>query len=472
MTSPVHTPFDAAAAYACAAAPPPQRPRLIIATTILASSLAFIDGSVVNVGLPAIGATFGADATRLLWVVNAYLLPLSALLLLGGAVGDVFGRRTALIAGVSLFGLSSVACAMAPSIALLLAARFVQGTSAALLMPNSLAILGSAFSGEAKGRAVGIWAAVGAATGALGPILGGSLIDLASWRLIFLINVPIAIVAIGLAFVSVPEDHVAKDSPLDGIGALLATIGLGLSTWALTESSSRGWSAPVALAFAAGLAALVAFVIVEQRLKEAAMMPLALFGSTTFVGLTLLTLFLYAALGGLLVLVPYVLIISVRYSATQAATALLPLPLVLSLVSPVAGSFAARVGPRPLLIGGPLVVAAGFLLATRIGAYDNYWTSVFPAMLAIALGMAAAVAPLTTAVLMSVDERHTGSASGFNSAVARTGGLVATALVGPVMIASGPALRTTFDTAAVFGAAICVAASLSAHFWIRLRTPQ
>jgi EmrB/QacA subfamily drug resistance transporter len=469
MTSPVHAPSDAATAYASASAPTPRRPRLLIAATILASSLAFIDGSVVNVGLPAIGKTFDAGATELLWVVNAYLLPLSALLLLGGAAGDSFGRRRALIVGVSLFALSSVACALAPNIALLLVARLVQGAAAALLMPNSLAILGSAFSGEAKGRAIGIWAAVGAATGALGPILGGSLIDLASWRLIFLINVPIAIFAICLAFLSVPKDYVTKDTPLDGLGALLATIGLGLSTWALTESSSRGWSAPVALAFATGLIVLVGFVLVERHLKEAAMMPLALFGSTTFVGLTLLTVLLYAALGGLLVLVPYVLIVSVGYSATQAAAALLPLPLVLSLVSPIAGSVAARVSPRPVLIGGPLVVAAGFLLATRIGAYDNYWTSVFPAMLAIALGLAGAVAPLTTAVLMSVDDRHTGSASGFNSAVARTGGLIATALIAPVMIASGPALRTAFETAAILGAVTCVAASLSAYFWIRLR---
>ena len=198
------------------------------------------------------------------------------------------------------------------------------------------------------------------------------------------------------------------------------------------------------------------------------MMPLALFGSPTFVGLTLLTLFLYAALGGLLVVLPYVLITSLNYSATQAAAALLPLALVISLVSPVAGSVAARIGARPVLIASPLVVAAGFLLAMRIASYDGYWTSVFPSMLVIAIGMAGAVAPLTTAVLMSVDAQHTGSASGFNSTVARTGGLIATALIGSVMIASGPALRTAFELAAIAGAATCVAASLSALFWINL----
>jgi EmrB/QacA subfamily drug resistance transporter len=434
--------------------------------------LAFIDGSVVNVGLPAIGTTFGAGASQLQWLVNAYLLPLSALLLLGGAAGDMFGRRRVLITGVTLFGLSSAACATAPTIALLLAARLVQGASAALLMPNSLAILGMAFSGEAKGRAIGVWAAAGAAAGAIGPVLGGWLIDFGSWRLIFLINVPIAITTIWFAFLSVPEDRVGKAASLDGAGALLATIGLGLATWALTESSSRGWSAPGILAFAAGLVALAAFVLVEGRRNEAAMMPVALFGSSTFVGLTLLTLFLYSALGGLLVLLPYVLITSVKYSATQAAAALLPLALVISLVSPIAGSIAARIGPRPLLISSPLVVAAGFLLAMRIASYDGYWTSVFPSILVIALGMAGAVAPLTTAVLSSVDAQHTGSASGLNSAVARTGALIATALIGSVMIASGPTLRTAFDLAALVGAATCVAASLSAFFWIKLSSPK
>jgi len=466
MISAAHAPCDAATAQATATAPITHRPRFLIVTTILASSLAFIDGSVVNVGLPAIGTTFGADAIQLQWVVNAYLLPLSALLLLGGAAGDIFGRRRALIIGVTLFGLSSVACATAPSIALLLAARLVQGASAALLMPNSLAILGMAFSGEAKGRAIGVWAAAGAVAGAIGPVLGGWLIDVGSWRLIFVINVPIAIIAIWLAFLSVRKDDVAKAASLDGAGAILATIGLGLATWALTESSSRGFSALTSLAFAVGLMALVGFVLVERRRKETAMMPLALFGSSTFVGLTLLTLLLYAALGGLMVLLPYVLITALGYSATQAAAALLPLAVAISVVSPIAATIAARIGARPVLIGSPLIVAAGFLLAMGIASYDSYWVGVFPSMVVIALGMAGAVAPLTTAVLNSVDAQHTGSASGFNSAVARTGGLIATALIGSVMIAAGPALRTAFELAAIVGAATCVAASLSALFWI------
>jgi EmrB/QacA subfamily drug resistance transporter len=463
MTTPLHGPGDADAVSPAQHVDDVARPSLVIATTILASSLAFIDGSVVNVGLPAIGAGFGVGADHLQWVVNAYLLPLSALLLLGGAAGDRYGQRRLLILGTSLFALASLGCALAPTIGWLLVARFVQGASAAMLMPNSLAILGQTFSGEAKGRAIGIWAATGAAAGAFGPVLGGWLIDIGSWRLIFLINIPIAVAAIALARVCVPADQRRDQNFLDWLGATLATAGLGLATWALTESSSRGWSAVALAAFAAGCLLLLVFVLAEKRLGDKAMMPLALFGSSGFVGLTLLTVLLYGALGGMVVLVPYVLIVARGYSATQAGAALLPLPLVVAVASPVVGHFAARIGLRRLLTIGPGVVAIGFLLALRIGSGHGFWVDVLPAMVVIALGLAVAVAPLTTAVLMSVDSQHTGSASGFNSAAARTGSLVATALLGSVLAASGAALVTAFDFAMVIGAAVCVAASASAR---------
>jgi EmrB/QacA subfamily drug resistance transporter len=461
MSNALHAPCDAAAARSTPPSANPGHPRLVIATTILASSLAFIDGSVVNVGLPAIAASLHADAGALQWVVNAYLLPLSALLLLGGAAGDRFGRRRMLIWGVGLFALASLACTLAPTLHWLLAARLLQGISAAMLMPNSLAILGQTFSGAAKGRAIGIWAASGAAAGAIGPVLGGWLIDLGSWRLVFLINVPIALVAIALARIGIARDVRDNDGALDVAGAVLATAGLGLATWALTEGSGHGWPPFAIVALLAGIVLLAAFVWMEGRMGERAMMPLALFGSKSFVGLTLLTFLLYGALGGLFVLVPYILIEAAGYSATQAGAALLPLPLVISLTSPLAGAFAARTGPRTPLMWGPLIVACGFLLALRIGPGANYWTHVLPAMVVIALGMAGAVAPLTTAVLMSVDGRHTGSASGFNSAVARTGGLVATALIGVVLAARGPALTHAFATAAMIGAGLCLASSLS-----------
>src|SRR5258705_1149966 len=318
MSNALHVPCDAATARTAQGTRSPAYPRLVIATTIMASSLAFIDGSVVNVGLPAIGRSFHADAIGLQWVVNAYLLPLSALLLLGGAAGDRYGRRRLLIAGVVLFGIASLACAVAPTLILLLLARFVQGASAAMLMPNSLAILGQSFSGEAKGRAIGIWAATGAAAGAVGPVLGGWLIDAGSWRLVFLINLPLCVMTVVLASKYVDADVDDATDTLDLRGAILATAGLGLTTWALTEGSGRGWSLVALVILGAGIVFSIIFLISERRLGDKAMMPLALFGSASFVGLTLLTLLLYGALGGLFILVPYVLIEGGGYTATQA----------------------------------------------------------------------------------------------------------------------------------------------------------
>ena len=463
MSAAVHSSCDVAGARFARPAATPPHPRLLLTAAILASSLAFVDGSVVNVGLPEIGRSLGADSEALQWVVNGYLLPLSALLLLGGAAGDRFGRRRLLIIGVSLFALASLGCAVAPGLAGLLAARALQGVGAAMLMPNSLAILGAAFGGEARGRAIGVWAATGAAMGAAGPVLGGWLIDLGSWRAIFLINLPLAAAAIALAWWYVPRDRDGSGQPLDLAGGLVATIGLGVLTWALTVGSSpSGWTpAALVMAFVA-LILLWVFVLVEKRRGDRAMMPIALFAKPGFVGLTLLTFFLYGALGGLFVLIPYVLINVARYSASAAGGALLALPLVLSVTSPLAGGFASRFGPRLPLTVGPLVVAGGFLLALRIGASANYWTEVLPAVLVMAIGMSGAVAPLTTAILSSVDTRHTGSASGFNSAVARAGGLVGTALLGTVLAAQGDQLLTGFHAAMLAGAAACAAASASA----------
>ncbi|HEV3285287.1 MAG TPA: MFS transporter [Steroidobacteraceae bacterium] len=468
MNTPLQSPCDAAAAQRAQVTAAPAHPSLVLAATILASSLAFVDGSVVNVGLPAIGRNLGADAAGLQWVVNAYLLPLSALLLLGGAAGDRFGRRRFLIVGTVLFGITSVACALATNVTSLLLARFLQGVSSALLMPNSLAILGATFQGEAKGRAVGIWAATGAAVGAAGPVLGGWLIDLGSWRGIFLINVPLAAAAIVLAWRYIPADRCLRVQPLDLSGGLWATFGLGALTWALTVGSGRsGWSTASLTAAAAALIALGVFVLVEQRRGERAMMPLALFASSSFIGLTLLTLFLYGALGAVFVLIPYVLIETAHYSATAAGAALLPLPVVLAVTSPFMGGVAGRIGSRWPLAIGPLIVAAGFGLALRIGAHADYWTEVLPALLIMAFGLSGAVAPLTTAILSSVDAAHTGSASGFNSAVARSGGLIATALLGSVLAAKGLSLIGTFHIAMLACALACVASSASAYFLLK-----
>ncbi len=437
--------------------------RLVLATCILASSLAFVDGSVVNVGLSAIGHDVQARADALQWVVNAYLLPLSALLLLGGAAGDRYGRRSLLLAGTILFAAASLACAFASNLTLLLVGRMLQGVGAAMLMPNSLAILGATFSGESKGRAVGIWAATGAAMGALGPVIGGWLIDTAGWRAIFLLNLPLALGAVLLAWRFVPVDSLGRDRPLDVWGGVLATAALAAATWALTVGSGQaGWTTPALVAAALAAALTAGFLRVERRMGDDAMTPLTLFGSTTFIGLTLLTLLLYGALGGLFVLLPFLLIEADGYASTQAGAALLPLPLVLAILSPAMGALAGRIGPRLPLTVGPLVVAVGFTMLTRIEGRAGYWTEVFPALLVIAAGLSGAVAPLTTAILGSVDDRHTGSASGLNSAVARTGGLVATALIGAVLAARGADLLAGFHLAALVGASACLVAALSA----------
>ena len=459
----IHPYCDSAVAHGTNPRPTAAHPTMVLAGTILASGLAFVDGSVVNVALPTLGQSLNADATALQWVINSYLLPLSALLLLGGAAGDHFGCRRLLILGTAIFALASLGCALAPGLPALLACRLLQGIGAAMLMPNSLAILGQTFSGESKGRAIGIWAATGAAMGAIGPVIGGWLIDLGSWRAIFLLNLPLAAGAIVLAWRFVPRDQERSNFPLDTPGAVLATVGLAALTWALTlGSSSRGWSPGALTAAVSSIGLLLFYVRVEKRRGDRAMMPLQLFASRSFVGLTIFTFLLYGALGGLFVLVPYLLIRAAGYSGTAAGAALLPLPLMLTVTSPIAGALAGRIGARLPLTLGPLVVAAGFLLALRIDISANYWIDVLPMILVIAVGMSAAVAPLTTAVLTAVDARHTGSASGLNSAVARTGGLVATALLGSVLAATGNQLLSAFHSAMVIGAATCGAASLSA----------
>ena len=429
---------------------------------MLASSLAFVDGSVTNVALPAIRADLQASAANLQWVINAYLLPLSALLLIGGAAGDHYGRRRMLIGGIVLFCAGSIACSLAPNLIVLLASRVAQGVGAAVLMPNSLGILGASFDGEARGRAVGTWAAAGAVASAVGPPLGGWLVDAVGWRAIFYINIPIAAAAVAIAWWYVEESAEGKDR-LDWTGAILATVALASLTWALTLWSSR--HAPPGgtwIGLGMGAVGLLLFGWTEHRLGDRAMMPLALFGSRPFVGLSLLTFLLYGALGGLLVLLPYLLIVGGGYSPLQAGFALLPFSIVIGSASRLAGRLTERIGPRRPLTIGPIVTGLGFALFLRADPQASYWTSILPAMLVIALGMAGAVAPLTTAVLSSVDRAHSGTASGFNSAIARTGGLIATALAGAVISQSGEQLTGAFQVAALVGAALAIGAGISA----------
>jgi EmrB/QacA subfamily drug resistance transporter len=438
-------------------------PRWTLVCCVLASSLSFVDGSVTSVALPAIRSSYGAGAQQVQWVVNAYLLPLSALLLLGGALGDHFGRRRFLVIGTSLFGLASLTCALAPSLPLLLAARAAQGIGAALLLPNSLALLNAAYSGDKRGRAVGIWAAAGAAAAAIAPLIGGWLVDAVGWPAIFYINLPLALGAILLALRFVEESRESGAGRTDYAGALLATAGLGGLTYGLTLwSATRQFSTPALAAVVVGVVISAGFLSVEHRRGSRAMMPLDLFRGRCFSGLNLLTFLLYGAFGAAMLLIPYVLITSGGYSPMQAGLAMLPLPVLMTSLSPMMGSLAARTGPRIPLTIGPAVVAAGMVLSVLSAPDSGYWTGIFPMIIVLAGGMTIAVAPLTASVLGSVEERHVAMASGFNSAVARTGGLIATALLGAVFASKGVELFDRFKMAMFASAGAAVLSSIVA----------
>ena len=476
MTTALAAPCDRVSAAVTPCEHCVAHPRLTLAATILGTSLAFIDGSVVNVALPTLARDLNAGPAELTWAINAYLLPLGALILLGGGMGDHFGRRRLFMWGLSLFTLASVLCACAPGFGWLLAGRGVQGVGAALLMPNSLALLGGAFMGEARGRAIGTWAAVGALAGALGPLIGGWLVDVTGWRTIFLLNLPIAAAAWLLAWRYVAESERACDSELDWGGAALATAGLGLLTWTLTEVSGArdGAHTAVWLTSAAGALLLAAFVWLEHRRGNKALMPLSMFATSSFVGLTLLTFFVYGAMGGLLVLLPFFLIRIEHWSAIAAGAALLPVPIVIGIASRLMGRITSRIGGRLPLTAGAAIVGIGLFLYARVGDGPvNYWTDILPATLTVALGMGCSAAPLTTTVMASVATDRVGAASGFNSAVARIAGLVATALLGFVFAREGSSADFVagFRLAAMVGGGAAMVAALCALVLIRTERP-
>jgi len=444
-----------------------------LAATILGSSLAFVVGSIINVALPSIQSSFEATAAGAQWIVNAYLLPVGALVLTGGALGDRYGRKRVFLSGIAVFSLGSLLCALAPTLAILLAGRVVQGIGAALMAPNSLAILASSFSGEARGRAVGTWASASAVAGAAAPLLGGLLVDTASWRWAFLVVVPPAILAAWIGHQSIRESRQVEDgSPLDWLGAGLGTAALAVSVWALITLPQRGLGDPsVVIGLTVGFLLFVAFAGAQARKGARAMMPLSLFSNVSFAGISMLTFFLYAVLGGLFVLLPYVLIEGFGFSATAAGAGTLPFPIAMGLLSRRAGVLAGRLGVRWMLVAGPALVAIGFGVLSRVpGEGFSYAAHVFPALLVVAVGMAGSVAPLTTAVMDSVPPGAVGIASGVNNAIARSAGLIATALLGLVLprgVATASALIDGFSAAAAVGAILAALSSMAAFLLVR-----
>ncbi|NKB44522.1 MAG: DHA2 family efflux MFS transporter permease subunit [Alphaproteobacteria bacterium] len=411
----------------------PAMGRWVLVTTILGSSIAFIDGTVVNVALPALQRELGASVTQVQWVVEAYALLLAALILAGGAAGDRFGRRRMFVVGMIIFTIASAWCGYARSANELIAARALQGLGGALLVPGSLSLISATFPVESRGKAIGTWSAFTAITMAVGPLAGGWLIENASWRWIFWLNIPFGIAVVLMAIARVPDSRNNQAGPLDLWGTTLGSLGLAGVVFALIEQANLGWMHPVVLGSAIiGLIATVGFIIVERRITNP-MLPPALFGSANFVGANVLTLFLYGALGGALFFLPLNAIQVQGMSATQAGASLLPFMIVMFLMSRWAGSLVDRYGPRLPLIIGPAVSALGFLLLMRPDANAAYLTGFFPGIMVLAVGMAISVSPLTTVVMTAVPDRLAGIASGVNNAVSRAAGLVSLAIFGALV---------------------------------------
>lgn len=413
--------------------------------------------------LAAIGRDLALRSDQLQWIINAELLPLAAFTLLGGALGDRYGQRQIFLIGIALFGAASLGCALSIDWAQLVCGRFLQGVGEALILPAGLTILGSAFSPERKGAAVGVWSASAAIASAIAPAVAGLILDHGSWRVTFLMQVPLAVLAFVVASAWVRSVPQGSRAPIDITAAILSILGLTALGWSLMKLSDRAGDAPHSLAAMLGAMALFfALALVEQRKKEHAMLPPALFAARTVVSLNVFTLALYGAFAANLTLIPFVMIKGASLSAFVAGLAFIPLQILITVVSPMASMLCSRFGRRLPLVAGAVMTGLGCVAALRIGAEAEYWRDIFPAVLLVAVGMSLALAPMTTLVLTSVDASHAATASGFNSAVSRTGSLAAIALLGNVLQQSGAGLIDGFHEAMLVSAAACVVAAVAA----------
>lgn len=450
--------------------------RWILLTTVLGSGMALLDSTVVNVALPRIGRDLDADLAALQWTVNAYMVTLAGLILLGGALGDRFGRRRIFVVGVLWFAAASLLCGLAPNAGTLIAARALQGIGGALLTPGSLALIQASFHPDDRGRAVGLWSGFGGVGAAVGPFLGGWLVDGPGWRWVFLLNVPLALLCAPIALRHVPESSDERAHARFGVlGAALGAAALALLTYALIEARTGTWA--VTLSAVAGAAAAVAFVVVERRGKDP-MMPLDVFASRQFTAVNVVTLCVYAAFGGFFFLAALQLQVVVGWSALAAGTALLPTTVLMLLFSARSGELAERLGPRLQLGVGPLLCAAGMVLMLRVGPGASYVADVLPALLVLGLGMVTLVAPLTATVLAAVDTARAGLASGINNAAARAAGLVAVAAL-PLLTGMGEeayrsprAFDDAFGPAMLICAGVLVAGSVTAFTTVRRPAPD
>ncbi len=449
----------------------------ILLTTVLGSSMAMVDSTVVNVALPRIGRDLDADLAALQWTVNAYMLTLAGLILLGGSLGDRYGRRRIFVLGVVWFAAASLLCGFAPNVGVLVAARALQGIGGALLTPGSLALIQASFHPDDRAKAVGLWSGFGGIGAAVGPFLGGWLVDGPGWRWVFLINVPMALICAPIAVRHVPESADGrKHGRFDVLGAALGAVALALVTYALIEAGD-GSLVVVVLTAVAGVAAGVAFVYVEKRSPDP-MMPPDIFGSRQFTAVNLVTLCVYAAFGGFFFLTALQLQVVAGYSALQAGTALLPTTVLMLLFSARSGELAQRIGPRIPLTVGPLLCAAAMLMMLRVGQDASYLADVVPALLVMGTGMVTLVAPLTATVLASVDTARAGLASGINNAAARAAGLIAIAALpllagmGPEAYRSAPAFDHAFDRAMLWCAGVLVVGSVLAFATVRRPAPD